>query len=71
MTTYAILRLVDGEEEDQPLWSEYKYAEASSPDRAIKACDPTAGVYVAIPQRSWKPLTVKTETQTRITVTDA
>ncbi len=41
---------------------------ASSARRALAASDLEAGEYVAIPARSWKPLTVSVEQTTKVTI---
>lgn len=38
---------------------------------AVAAVDERAGRYVAVPSRSWKPVTVAVETTTRVTLKDA
>lgn len=63
MTSYVILTQSGG------MWAERGEAEASSARRAIAATDPDEGVYVAVPKRSWKPLTVKVETSRKLTIT--
>lgn len=69
MTQYVILKQDPGQIDAR--WIEYGTSEASSSARAIKAVadEAGAGVYVAVPARSWAPLTVKVEQTTRITVT--
>ena len=54
-------------------WTEQKTVSASSAKAAVRgwlagSTDPD-GTYVAVPARSWQPVTVKTETQTKITLT--
>ncbi len=41
---------------------------ASSARRALAATDLEAGEYVAIPARSWRPLTVTVEQTTKVTI---
>ncbi len=42
---------------------------ASSPRRAVRDHrDLTEGEYVAVPSRSWKPLTVSVEQTTKVTI---
>ena len=80
MTEYIILRaepdiieLTEGGKEnlssDENIWKELVgIVEASSPRRALTAAKVEEGMYVAIPYRSWKPLTVKTEQVTKVTI---
>jgi hypothetical protein len=69
-TTYIVLRLDDTLIEKSEPWFVYRTLSASSaPDAIRKACDGdelAAATYVAVPARSWKPVTVKTETKTVI-----
>ncbi len=70
MTAYVILRRdVDGgwipTDAIDPLSQCYG---ASSPRRALLAANLTDGEYLAIPSRSWKPMIVKTETTTKVTI---
>ena len=65
MTIYAILW------EDEHGWNRLMNIEASSPGAAIGkyvADIGKGGTYVAIPARSWKPITVEVETVTRAKV---
>jgi hypothetical protein len=62
MTHYIILRW------HEDAWKEHGAADASSPRRALAVANVDAGGYVAIPSRSWKPLTVKVETTTKTTI---
>ncbi len=64
MTSYIVLRFVQ-ETED---WEKYGGADASSPAGAIRSLEPGAGIFVAIPARSWKPLTVKTQNVVKLTI---
>lgn len=66
MTLYTILQC-----DDLGMWRQYGEKEASSPDRAVRAADPEEGVYVAVPKRSWKPMTVEVRQQKTVTVTAA
>jgi hypothetical protein len=64
-TTYIVLRATA----DETGW-EYisKVANVGSAEAALRAAINTengqAGTYVAVPKRSWKPVTVTTETRT-------
>jgi hypothetical protein len=67
MTPYVVLQRTE-----VGTWLEISRQTASSPERAVRGADPPEeGVYVAVPRRSWKPLTVKTEQKTTVTVTAA
>lgn len=72
MTSYVILKQ-DPETGSGSRWIEWGTEEASSSARAIKAVadDAGGGVYIAVPARSWRPLTVKVEQKTSVTVTAA
>ncbi len=65
MTSYTILKLND---EDQTWGFEAVNIKASSSRRALAAAEVGAGTFVAVPDRSWKPLTVKTEQVTKVTI---
>ncbi len=67
MTTYVILRDVRVNEDDNA-WCAITEAEASSPRRALAAQSLPEGDYIAVPKRSWKPLAVKVEQTTKITI---
>lgn len=69
MTTYVILK-----QSDQPgagySWNEHgDPVEASSARRALSSRGVDEGTYVAVPARSWKPLTVTVEQTTRVKIT--
>ena len=65
MTDYIILK----ESEDGAWRPAGTVRETSSPTRAIRvAAANENGVYVAVPARSWKPLTVKVEQTTKVTI---
>lgn len=68
-TEYLILSKSAG----SSTWTEQKTVEASSAKAAVRkflgeASNPD-GTYVAVPARSWQPVTVKTEQTTKITLT--
>jgi hypothetical protein len=74
MTEYVVFR--KGSEDE--LWAESARYQARSSASAIrqhlegapsvdgKASGREAGVFVAVPARSWKPVTVKVETKTQL-----
>jgi hypothetical protein len=66
-TTYIILRRVS-HPQDNPgaveQWEATGTVEAGSTDSALRRAKPENGHYVAVPARSWKPVTVTTETKT-------
>lgn len=70
MTEYVILRndpREDGAQSNR--WFEVgPTVKASSAKRALSAAEISAGEYVALPARSWKPLTVKVEQTTKVTI---
>ncbi len=70
MTEYIILRYDDDcsawEVETAKSDGEIVPVKASSPRQALRNLG--AGKYVAVPFRSWKPLTVKTEQVTKVTI---
>lgn len=49
-------------------WVIHETVHAATAQAAIRSGQ-TAGTYVAVPARSWKPVTVKTETKTVLTLT--
>ena len=67
-TEYMVLRL--GEQPGS--WTTIGDVEARNSTEAIRrtvsklAPDDRAGVFVAVPVRSWKPVTVRAEVQTRL-----
>lgn len=63
-TTYTILRQASP---DGP-WLVEKTGTGTSADAAIRNTVTEDGVYVAIPSRSWKPLTVTFETKPTLKV---
>lgn len=63
MTKYMILKW-----DEEGFWHVLIEAEASSPRRALVAAKVGEGEYVAVPARSWKPLTVSVEQTTKITI---
>jgi hypothetical protein len=72
-TTYIVLRLQAGVGEQETSWGFVsKVANVKSADAALRAAVNTddlkrpEGTYVAVPARSWKPVQVRTETQTVI-----
>ena len=64
MTRYLILEY----NEEAGSWSGEAIVSASSPRRALVVGDVKAGTYVAVPHRSWKPLTVTVEQTTKVTI---
>lgn len=52
-------------------WTEQKKIKARGSNAALrewlKGTTAVEGTYVAVPSRSWKPVTVSTETQTKLT----
>jgi phenylpyruvate tautomerase PptA (4-oxalocrotonate tautomerase family) len=60
-TTYIVLR-----EHDTGTWIEHAQRDASSAEAALRKTlgADQSGTYVAVPARSWKPVTVTTETRT-------
>ena len=70
MTEYIILRHTTEENLGvEGPWEQLTPThKASSPRRALVAANVKAGEYVAIPARSWKPLTVKTEQTVKVTI---
>lgn len=73
MTDYIILRKTTGDENYNDTWLvDAESVKASSASRAIASLNPTGDgeyVYIAVPRRSWRPLTVKVEQTTKITIT--
>jgi hypothetical protein len=74
LTTYIVLRRddEDGKEiGDMLKWTVVGRYDAKSADTALRAIatnllDGKAGIFVATPERSWRPVTVRTETTTTI-----
>lgn len=65
MTDYIILKWNEGAQG----WKEHGGTTSSSPERAIRTLAVVdAGEYVAVPKRSWRPLEVKVEQTTKITI---
>lgn len=66
LTTYLVL----GKDAARDIWVPVKTYDARSAREAIFAAakeqKTETGTYVAVPARSWQPLTVKTETQTKL-----
>lgn len=67
-TTYVVLF-----RDDSGYWTDLVTIQASSSDDAVRrAVVKTAnatGTYVAVPARSWKPVTVTVETSTKLKLT--
>lgn len=67
MTSYLILRKTKDDSYDT--WEEIEgVVKASSSKRALAIAQVAAGEYVAVPYRSWKPLIVKVEQTTKVTI---
>lgn len=64
MTNYTVLKY----NPEGSAWTEIGDEDATSPARAIRALGETPGLYVAVPTRSFKPLTVKVEQTTKVTI---
>ncbi len=64
MTNYTVLKY----NAEGAAWTELADADANSPSSAIRQVGGEAGLYVAVPTRSWKPLAVKVEQTTKITI---
>lgn len=58
---------------DRDLWKQVAAVRARSATAAIRdhiaLSGATEGTYVAVPARSWQPVTVKVETQTKLVLT--
>ncbi len=69
----ATAYLVLSKDADKDWWIKVGSYTAASAKAAIsahvKANDAKAGTFVAVPERSWKPLTLLVETQTKIALT--
>lgn len=66
-TEYVVLGLIEHEDGDG--WFEHARVEERSAQAAVRsALDGIQedGTYVAVPARSWKPVTVKVETKTAL-----
>lgn len=61
-TDYIVLSR-DTSRDTSGYWTQEKTVQARSAEAAIRQLG-TEGTYVAVPARSWKPVTVKAETQT-------
>lgn len=65
-TAYVVLS-----RDDSGYWTaNVKPVQARSAEAAIRAIG-AAGTYIAVPERSWKPVTVKAEQRTVLTLEDA
>jgi hypothetical protein len=61
-TTYIVLQQTDA---PAPMdWCQVGSYDAPNADQAIRQAVDRPGLYVAVPARSWKPVTVTTETRT-------
>ncbi len=73
LTGYTILKLTKGAEEATAkgeFWTIEATVAARSASEAVKqAAGASAGRYVAVPERSWAPVTVTVEQTTRIKLT--
>ena len=73
-TEYVVLRRA---EPDSGVWEIGAHIEARSAPEAIRRTvgklsgDAQAGTYVAVPVRSWRPVTVTAEVQTRLKLESA
>lgn len=65
LTEYVLL-----ERDASSFWSYTTTVEARSAEAAIRSIE-AAGTYVAVPARSWKPVTVKAETTTVLRLEEA
>ena len=65
MTNYTILKF---SEAGGGVWHERGDADATSPARAIRTLDAEEGIFVAVPTRSFRPLEVKVEQTTKVTI---
>ena len=72
MTEYMILRSTTSTEAGQSAWEDVTRVTASSAHTAIRQAAERVGAdvphnhFVAVPARSWKPVTVKVETKTQL-----
>ena len=71
-TSYVILKKSDGHEDGGDVWIDFHAdpVSASSAKQAVSkhAEKAGAGTYIAIPAKQFKPLTVTTETVTKVKV---
>ncbi len=69
MSKYVVLRqTARGGADSVETWERHDEAEAPSSDAAIRATADTAGSYVAVPERSFQAVSVKIETQKKVTL---
>lgn len=60
-TEYVVLRQMP----EGPIWEEVGTASGMNAQQAIKQVAEGEGTFIAVPARSWKPLTRKVETVTK------
>jgi hypothetical protein len=74
VTGYVILKQVEGSGDFQVVGSEEAHSDRGAIRNYLVNLDPatSSGTYVAVPQRSWRPVPVKVETtvQLRLTPSD-
>lgn len=63
-TEYVVLELQEEPQNPPGLWQYVRTIEAANAAAAIRAVAQGSATYVAISTRSWKPLRVRSETQT-------
>lgn len=63
-TEYVVLKKAGG----SSTWAEFKRVEAASARAAVHAVVKDPGEYLAVPSRSWNPMTVKVETKTELKI---
>jgi hypothetical protein len=69
VTAYIIFQKEEGVASLPDRWRRITGVSASSSKRALAAVElKEGGEYVAVPSRSWKPLTVAIEQTTKITI---
>ncbi len=72
---YVVLREQSEPDATKQAWTVHGNVPANSAEAAIrlscKLADKPEGTYVAIPWRSWRPVTVKAETTTVLKIEDA
>lgn len=63
MTRYVVLRFRE-RGHDVESWDVAERVEANSAEQAVRSVGAARGTFVAVPERSWQPLTVETEQKT-------
>jgi DNA-binding cell septation regulator SpoVG len=69
MTRFVILAQIPKTDDRPSAWGEIARIDAASKEQALRSIGGTSGLYVAVPERQWKPMRLEVQTVERVKLT--